>query len=80
MTRLLGCLQLVCVTLQGAPEVVKLVPEKYHPLLHFSVSLFQGLAWYLQRSYNPDGTMAEAPYDRRAIRIPITVTEKEPTK
>lgn len=62
MTRFLGCVQLVAMAIQSGPEVWKVLPEKYHPLLHFVVSLIQALAWYSQRGYNPDGTVAAAPY------------------
>jgi hypothetical protein len=65
MTKFLTYVQIVAVAIQGGPEIWKLLPEKYHPLWHFAVSLIQGLAAYAQRSYNPDGTLAEAPYTRR---------------
>jgi len=48
-------LQLLGVLLQGTPDVVKMIPDSYHPLLHFTVSALQALGWYVQRGYDPNG-------------------------
>ena len=64
MTKLMGVLQIIAVTLQGAPEVINLIPAKYHPLLHFAVSVVQAVGWYVQRGYNPDGTPAAVAFEK----------------
>lgn len=55
MTKFLGGLQIVMLAFQGAPEVINLVPPRYHPLLHFACSAAQALGWYAQRGYDPQG-------------------------
>lgn len=55
MTKLLGGLQIIALTVQGSSEFIAMIPAKWHPVMHTAISVIQALGWWMQRGYDPNG-------------------------
>lgn len=62
MTKLLGTLLLIVMTMQASDDYYRdLIPPKYHPAMHGALLLCGLILWAIQTNYGPGGKLMPKP-------------------